>query len=472
MPQKIPVALKRALFDILGAQGLILEGQDLIYYGADRCRGDWQPRAGAIARPSCLGELEAVICACALYEYPMVPSGGRTGLAGAATAIAGEVVVSLSRMARILSVDPSSRLLCCEAGATVQAVQEAAATHGLIYPIDFAAKGSAQIGGTVATNAGGVKVIRYGSTRAWVQGMKVILADGERLDLGGALEKDNTGIDLRQLFVGSEGTLGVIAELTLRLCPPPAAQKVALCRLDRELAVLELFSRLRASGLTLSAFECFDRASLERVLAHRTVRTGPFEESGTQHVLVEVICEDVSGAEAMEDRLMNELADAQEAGEISDALLAAGSKQEAALWAWREDISESLHGHSPHKADVSVPVAKIGSFIERWRREVAQWIPEVPSVIFGHVGDGNLHLNLLRPQEITPEEFLRKMRDFDEITYALVGSYSGSISAEHGIGLLKREHLHYSRSPREIDAMRSIKRALDPHGIMNPGKVL
>lgn len=468
-------ALQHALSAALGPDDLITSGEDLAYYGADRCRGDWPVAPRLIALPRTVEQVQAVVRACAAHGAAIVPSGGRTGLTGAATAIGGEVVLSLQRMHRILEVDPAARLLRCEAGATVEAVHLAAAEHGLLYPVDFAAKGSAHIGGSISTNAGGVKVLRYGLTRSWVQGLRVVVASGECLRLGGALVKDNTGYDLRQLFIGAEGTLGVVVEATLRLCAPPPGLVVALCAVPDEARVLELFGRVQAHGLTLQAFECFDQGCLRRVLEHRGGQGhGPFDPPSPQHALIEVEVPQPGDAahEATHDALAECLADAQDAGLLTDAVLAANASQARELWALREDTSESLHRHRPHKSDVSVPVAALPRFLAAWRRRVAEHLPGVEAVVFGHIGDGNLHLNLLQPEHEEAAHFAARCKAFDEHTYALVAEHHGSVSAEHGIGLLKRAHLHWSRSPGELAMMRAIKQALDPTGLFNPGKVL
>ncbi|MEM7158010.1 MAG: FAD-binding oxidoreductase [Myxococcota bacterium] len=459
----------------LGRDHVITEGEDLAFYGSDRCRGQWSVAPSLIALPRTVQEVQAVVRACAARDVAIVPSGGRTGLAGAATATQGEVVLSLHRMNEILEVDPAARLLRCEAGATVEAVHLAAAEHDLIYPVDFAAKGSAHIGGSIATNAGGVKVLRYGLTRSWVQGLRVVVASGECLDLGGALMKDNTGYDLRQLFIGAEGTLGIVVETTLRLCAPPADRVVALCAVPDEAKVLELFARVQGQGLVLQAFECFDAGGLRRVLEHRGMTgRGPFDPPSSQHALIEVEVPQAGEAalEAATDALAECLADAQDADIIADAVLAATEQQARDLWALREDTSESLHRHHPHKSDIAVPVAALPRFLAAWRERVAAELPGVEAVVFGHIGDGNLHLNLLKPEDEEPERFQARCKAFDERSYALVHEFDGSISAEHGIGLLKREHLHLSRSESELAMMRSIKQALDPKGLFNPGKVL
>lgn len=459
----------------LGTDRLITEGDDLAYYGRDRCNGDWPVAPVAIALPRTVEEVQTIVRLCAAHNIAIVPSGGRTGLAGAATATAGELVLSLEKMNRVLEVDPKARLLRCQAGLTVEGAHLAAAEHGLIYPVDFAAKGSAHIGGSIATNAGGVKVLRYGLTRQWVQGLRVVVASGECIDVGGALVKDNTGYDLRQLFIGAEGTLGIIVEATLRLCAPPAGRVVALCAVPDETKVLDLFAHVRAHGLTLQAFECFDAGGLKRVLTHRGDEgRGPFDPPSPQHALleVEVMQSGEAAHEATVDAVAECLADAQEADLLTDAVLASTDAQARELWALREDTSESLHHRHPHKSDVAVPVASLPAFLQAWRALVAKKLPDVEAVVFGHIGDGNLHLNLLCPEAEAPEEFAARCKAFDSESYALVQKFEGSVSAEHGIGLLKRAHLHHSRSPQELAMMRAIKTALDPQGMFNPGKVL
>jgi FAD/FMN-containing dehydrogenase len=472
--------LSRDLAAIVGEEHVVTEGDDLLYYAQDRCRGDWPVRASAIVFPRDVAEVQAVVRYAAAHRLAIVPSGGRTGLVGAATAIDGELVVSLQRLNAIHEVDVAARTLRCDAGATLQAVQETAAAAGLLYPVDYAARGTAQIGGAIATNAGGVKVIRYGLTRDWVRGVKVVLASGELLDLGGELVKDNTGYDLRAAFIGSEGTLGIVVEAVLGLTKPPDDHVVALVALRDMDAVLALFRRVRASTLPLSAFELFDAPSVDHVIAHRGREArGPFDPPAPMAVLLEVTVDadgDRGGAleaanEQMRERLLSLLGEATEAEEIDDAVVAANTTQARALWAWREDISEALHPHTPHKCDVSVPIVELPTFVAKWRALVASRLPGVPAVCFGHVGDGNLHLNLLRPADEPHASFHARCHAFDDELYALVHAHRGSISAEHGVGLLKRDHLHHRRTPLELQLMRGIKSVFDPQGIMNPGKI-
>jgi FAD/FMN-containing dehydrogenase len=457
-----------ALIAAIGADAVRTAPDELAVYGTDRCRGPWPIAPLAVALPRDIAAIQRVVQLCAAEHVAIVPSGGRTGLAGGASASRGELVLSLERMRRILSVDAGTRVLHCEAGATVEAVQQAAAAVGLLYPVDFAAKGSAQIGGSIATNAGGVRVLRYGTTRAWVSGLTVVVANGDVLELGGALVKDNTGYDLRQLFIGAEGTLGVIAEATLRLTHPPAGAIVALAALPSDAAMLAFFARVQRT-CTLQAFECFEHGCVQEVMHHRgRTSAGPFADPSPMYVLFEAELPNAADDASMRERITEMLGEAATAGEIDDATLATSALQARELWALREDISESLHRHRPHKSDVALPVAYIPEFLARWRPLVAHALPDARPLAFGHVGDGNLHLNVLPGGGTTAEA----LHAYDERTYGLVEEMGGSISAEHGIGLLKREHLHHSRTAAELAMMRAIKHAIDPHGLFNPGKIL
>ncbi len=335
--------LAEALVGAIGADAVLTEGENLAHYGSDRCRGDWPIAPAVVVLPRSVEQVQAVVRCCAAHGAAIVPSGGRTGLAGAATAIGGEVVVSLERMHRILEVDPVARTLRCEAGATVEAVQRAAEAVGLVYPVDFAAKGTAQVGGSISTNAGGVRVVRYGGTRQWVAGVSVVLASGELLRVGGPLVKDNTGYDLRHLFIGAEGTLGIIVEAVLRLTDRPRGDVVALAAVPDEARAVELFGRVQSS-LVLQAFECFDQASLRSVLAHRgRTDRGPFDPPSPHHALIDVeVIERGEDAEGQTtEALMEILAQAQDDGLVTDAVVAGTPAQARDLWALREDISES-----------------------------------------------------------------------------------------------------------------------------------
>lgn len=475
-------ALLDSLSAQLGAASVIVDPDEKLHYGQDRCRGGWPVDPCAVVFVRSVADVQAVVRACAEARVPIVPSGGRTGLAGAATATGGELLLSFERFRRRCEVDVQAQVVRCDPGVTIASVHEAAAAAGLRYPVDWAASGTAQVAGSIATNAGGIRVLRYGLTRRWVRDLDVVLASGEYLQLRGNVQKDNTGYDLRQLFIGSEGTLGLIVGASLGLVRPPADRVVAMCGLGDMRAVYSLFTRVHGELSTLSAFECFDAGCVDHVRAHRNRSgaegslspMGSDDDFGQYVVLeVEVMRSGAEAKEAVFDDLALVLADAQEAGEIGDAVLASNATQAEGIWAWREDISESLHGHTPHKADVCLPVHQLDAFVAKWRELVeAKLSPAgIEARCFGHVGDGNLHLNLLRPAGMELRDFLDTCHGFDPELYALVADFEGSVSAEHGIGLLKREALKVQRAPHELASMRAIKAALDPLGLMNPGKI-
>jgi len=429
---------------------------------------DWTkvfaPRAGAVVFPRTTAHVATVLRWANERSVPVVPSGGRTGLAGGAVAKDGELVLSLARMGRMDPVDVLGQTVRVQAGAVTEAVHQHCAEHGLTWPVDFASKGSSQVGGNIATNAGGVKVIRYGLTRQWVLGLEVVLANGDVLELGGGLEKNNTGIDLRQLFIGSEGILGVVTEATLKLARLPAPSKVLLFAVADLAAVLRLFREIRASAFTVSAYEFFTRPCLDRLLRHRKLRD-PFGTPSSHYVLVEL--EDPGEA------LDAVVAHLFEHGFVQDGTMAQHASEAAELWALREGISESLSATGmPHKNDIALPIADLKSFCGELDGVFAEKYPGWEICLFGHIGDGNLHVNVMKPDALDKAAFLAETHAADLAMFELVKKHHGSISAEHGIGLLKKEFLSYSRSHEEIALMRAMKAVLDPKGILNPGKVL
>jgi FAD/FMN-containing dehydrogenase len=376
----------------------------------------------------------------------------------------GEVVLSLRRMSHLGPVDVLGNTLRVQAGAITEAVHRHCAEHGLTWPVDFASKGSSQVGGNIATNAGGVKVIRYGLTRQWVLGLQVVTAQGQVLELNGALEKNNTGLDLRQLFIGSEGTLGVITEATLKLAPLPGRQEVYLFAVPDVAAVVRLFREARRAPLTLSAYEFFTDKCLARVQRHRKLRP-PFDTPSGCYVLLEAEAQEASAAEAW-------LASLFERGLVTDGTQAQSPSQATELWALRESISESLSATGlPHKNDVSLPVAALEAFCSELEAIFSSRYPGWEIALFGHIGDGNLHINIMKPESLEKAEFLAHTKQADHAMFELVRKHGGSISAEHGIGLLKKDYLHYTRSSAELELLKALKRTLDPHHILNPGKI-
>jgi FAD/FMN-containing dehydrogenase len=460
----IPADFAAALARDFPADLVTREAGDLAELGKDWTRVT-PPAPWGVARPRTTEEVSRLVSLADRHKVAVVPSGGRTGLAGGALAASGELVVSLQRMRRMDPVDLLGSTVRVQAGAVTAEVHEHCAPHGLTWPVDFASKGSSHVGGNIATNAGGVKVIRYGLTRQWVLGLQVVLPSGEVLELNGALEKNNTGLDLRQLFIGSEGTLGIVTEATLKLAKLPGPQRVFLFGVRDLAAVLALFREARRAPFTISAYEFFTDRCLARLLRHRSLRA-PLASPSSYFVLLEVETPDDAFLESWTTSLF-------ERGLIEDGTMAQHSTQAAELWALREGISESLSATGlPHKNDVALPVRALEAFCAELGALFAARYPGWEICLFGHIGDGNLHINVMKPDGMDKPTFLAKTKEADHDLFALVKKHAGSISAEHGIGLLKKPYLGYSRTPEEIALMKAIKRAVDPNGIMNPGKVL
>ena len=453
--------------EILGEDGLRTDADSLAAYGRDWTR-EHTPDPAAIALPRSTEQVAALLAHCHEVEVPVVPSGGRTGLAGGAVAAQQEVVLSLERMRRMDAVDPVARIVRVQAGAVTAAVHEHCRDAGLTWPVDFASSVSSQIGGNIATNAGGVRVVRYGLTRQWVIGLQVVTMTGEVLELNGALEKNNTGVDLRQLFIGSEGVLGVVTEATLKLAPLPGDSRVALLAVEDLPAALRVFADARrASGFELLAFEYLTDKCMDAVL-EETGGVSPLSARSPAYVLVELEAPQ-GGSTGAEDRWLEGVF---EAGLVHDGVLAESSAQSAELWSLRERISETLSKRGfLHKNDVSVSVARLAAFAERMTTTFAERYPDFEIYFFGHIGDGNLHVNVMQPASMSKQDFLRACESTDNLLFELIREHGGSISAEHGIGLLKKPFLSFSRSEAEIELFRGIKRVLDPKGLLNPGKV-
>ena len=467
MGTPLPAAFAEAIAARFPADFMTLDEGDLVEYGRDWTRV-FAPAPRAVAFPRTTDEVSRLVRLCAEHALPIVPSGGRTGLAGGAMAARGEVVLSLARMRRMDAVDVLGSTLRVQAGAITEAVHLHAAEHGLTWPVDFASKGSSSVGGNISTNAGGVRVIRYGLTRQWVLGLEVVLADGSVLDSTSPLEKNNTGLDLRQLFIGSEGTLGIITEATLKLAPLGARADVILFALPSLAAVLALFREARAHApFPINAYEFFTEVCLARVERHRALRP-PFGERHEYYVLLEV----EAGGHETPDALGAWLEGVLERGLATDAVVAQTPHEAADLWAMREGISESLSATGlPHKNDIALPVARLEAFSSDLGALFAARYPGFEICLFGHIGDGNLHVNIMKPDAMAKDEFHRRTAELDHAIFGLVRAHGGSISAEHGVGLLKKAYLGYTRSDEELAAMRAIKRALDPQNLLNPGKI-
>jgi FAD/FMN-containing dehydrogenase len=455
------------LRDIVGEAHLLTSAADTAPYCTD-WRGRYTVDPLCVVRPATTHELSCVAQVCACAGLPMVPQGGNTGLCGGATPRTGqgEVLVSLSRLNRIRALDRANASITVEAGCKLAAVQAAARDAGLLFPLSLASEGSCEIGGNLSTNAGGVHVLRHGNAREQVLGLEVVLSDGRVWDGLRALRKDNTGYDLKHLFIGAEGTLGFISAAVLRLAPLPAHSALAWVALDDVQCGIDLLAQLQQqAGDALNAFELVGHEALSFVLRHIPGTRDPFAHAAPWYALIEL----TGNQPALDERLGASI----ELGGVRDAVIAQDLAQATALWALREHISEAqrIEGFSV-KHDISVPVSAIPHFIQQAGDRLAAILPGVRVVVFGHAGDGNLHYNLSFPQAEDNARLLADAASASAIVYDIVRSLSGSISAEHGIGQLKPQVLAQSKSAVEIDLMRVLKRALDPQGLMNPGKLL
>jgi FAD/FMN-containing dehydrogenase len=442
----------------------VLTGPDAAPYCAD-WRKLYAAPAQCVVRPASTAEVSAVLAACARQGIAVVPQGGSTGLCGGSvpTGKRPEVVLSLSRLNRIRALDALNDTITVEAGCVLAAVQHAAEEAGRFFPLSLAAEGSCQIGGNLSTNAGGVNVLRYGTAREQVLGLEVVLPDARVWDGLRGLRKDNTGYDLKQLFLGAEGTLGVITAAVLRLYPRPTASATAWIAVETPARAVELLARLRSQlGDRLSAFELISRSCLEAVLRHAPATQDPLRAVHPWYVLAELA--DSGATEALRGRAEQALFDAAENGVVRDAALAQSGEQSRALWRIRETIPEAQFTNVKH--DISVPVSLVPEFIERGDAALRAAFSDVAPYTFGHVGDGNLHYN------IGPESLVRRREEVNRVVYDVTAALGGSISAEHGLGQLKRDEITRHKSAIEIELMRRLKQTLDPHGLMNPGKVV
>ncbi len=450
------------LADVIDPRQIKTDAESLAIWGKDWTNG-FTVAPSAVVFPESNEQVVEIVRYAIKAGLQLVPSGGRTGLSGGAVASRGEVVVSFDRMNRILDFNAEDRLVRCQAGVVTQVLQEFATQQNLFYPVDFASAGSSQIGGNVATNAGGIKVIRYGLTRDWVAGLRVVTGGGMLLNCNGGLVKNATGYDLRHLFVGSEGTLGLVTEVDVRLTKAPEPQMVMVVGVPKVVDLLNVLNSFNAR-LTLSAFEFFSDLALDKVRAHRDL-PAPLAERVDYYALLEF---DASAMESASDAFEHCLAEEW----VVDGVLSQSQAQAESLWQLREGISESIAAHTPYKNDLSVCIHEVPDFLADVDRFVADSYPHFEVCWYGHIGDGNLHLNILRPEHLSVEEFMAKGHAMSPKIFELVQARGGSISAEHGVGLLKKDFLRYSRSDDEIELMRGLKQLFDPHQILNPGKLL
>ncbi len=471
--QGVPASLLRVLKDAVGPQGWTEAPEELARHLTD-WRGLYRGAAPILLRPASTAEVSRVVGLCAAARIGVVPQGGNTGLVGGATppGEGGAILLNLGRMNRIRQVDALDDTMTVEAGCILAQVQEEAARADRLFPLSLGAEGTCQIGGNLSTNAGGIAVLRYGNARDLVLGLEVVLPDGRVWDGLRSLRKDNTGYDLKQLFIGAEGTLGIITAAVLKLFPRPRERATAFAALTRLPAVLDLLVRCRAaSGDSVTSFELIPRIALDLAQRHVPATADPLSGRHAYYVLIEFssAAEGADLKRSMEEALGRALED----GLIADAAIAESEAQAARLWQVREAIVEGQRLEGPHlKHDVSVPVSAAPAFIEEALRRVEAQAPGTRAVPFGHVGDGNVHLNLARPEGSEAAPFLARAAELGALVHDLAAAHGGSFSAEHGIGQLKRADLRHYRPAIEIELMRRIKAALDPDGIMNPGKVL
>ena len=461
------------LCEIVGEANVLTEQADLAAYELD-WRGRYQGYARCVVRPASVEEVSAIVTACAEEGVPMVPQGGNTGLVGAGVPRehGHEVVVSLSRLNRILAVDVANDTITAQAGCTLLAVQEAAKQAGRLFPLSLASEGSCQIGGNLAANAGGVQVLRYGNMRELTLGLEVVMPDGRIWNGLRGLRKDNTGYDLKQLFIGSEGTLGIITAAVLKLFPMPRSRAAAWVALPDAKAAIGLLALTRAHAAEqLSAVELVGTPAYDLLMQHVSGVVAPLAAPSPWYALIELADSRPDGA--IQPLLEDVLGMALEQGLVTDAALAASEAQIEALWNLRENIPEAqkIEGISI-KHDISLPVSRIPEFLLAAEQALAAHFGSVRIAAFGHVGDGNLHYNLSRYSAEENPAFIAQSAEVNRVVYDLVASLGGSISAEHGLGQLKREEVRRYKPAIEFEIMEGIKKILDPAGLMNPGKLL
>lgn len=472
-PASLPEGAYQRLWDALGPAGLITDPADMAPYLVEE-RGLWVGKAALVARPAATGQVSAVVGICAEYGIPVVPQGGNTGLVGAGIPFerGDEIVLSLGRMNHIRELDPLNDTITVEAGCVLADVQAAAAEADRLFPLSLGAEGTCQIGGNLSTNAGGVGVLRYGNARNLVLGLEVVLPSGAVWDGLRGLRKDNTGYDLKQLFIGAEGTLGVITAAVLRLFPRPHDKTTALAAVPDPAAAVELLARARDwTGEAVTAIELMSRFCVDLAVKHIAGARDPLAGAHPWYVLLELSSQ--RGAGPLREGLEGVLNDGMMRGLVLDATIASNEAQASAMWRLREAVAEAQkYEGGSIKHDVSVPVSKVPEFLARADAAVAKAMPGIRPCAFGHVGDGNIHYNLTQPEGADKAAFLAEWGRMNRVVHDIVHGLGGSISAEHGLGRLKRDEARRYKEEVELELMRSIKTALDPKGIMNPGKVL
>lgn len=454
-----------SLKDLFKLDQIKTNQEDCLHYGRD-----WTTyfdiKAQAVVFPESTQQVQELVVWARKNKVALVPSGGRTGLSGGACATNNEVVVSMERLNQILEFNPIDQTLCCQAGVITEQVQTKAHNLGLYFPVDFAARGSSHIGGNVATNAGGIKVIRYGMIRNWVTGLTVVSGRGDILNINNGLIKNATGPNLLSHFIGSEGIFGFITEVEVSLTSPPPKTQTLLLSVSELAHIMKCYQEFK-THTTLQAFEFFSDLALDKVLASKKM-TAPFTTPQPFYLVLEAECP----SEADEAQILQAFEACLEQGWIQDGLMAQSSEQSRLFWSYREDISESLAPFSPYKNDISVRISKVPEFLSAVDQMLKLHYPDWVVVWFGHIGDGNLHINILKPSNLTKEQFINQCQQVDALLFKVVAQFAGAISAEHGVGLTKKPFLHFSKSQPEIEALVALKKWYDPDGILNPGKVL
>jgi FAD/FMN-containing dehydrogenase len=469
-PKLVAPELLARFAAIVGDRHALTDPAEIAPYVSEE-RGLYHGHSPLVLRPSSVAEVSAILKLASATATAIVPQGGNTGLVGGQTPHHGEVVLSLKRLDRIREVDPTSNTMTCEAGVVLMKAQEAAAAVNRLFPLSLGAEGSCTIGGNLSTNAGGTGALAYGVARELVLGLEVVLADGRVLNNLRKLKKDNTGYDLRHLFIGAEGTLGIIAAAVLRLFPRPRAVETAFIGTPSPHAALALLklAEERAGG-SVTGFELMPRVSLDWATKHAPMCRDPLASRHAWYVLLELSSQSSEGLRTtMEDILAN----GAERGLVEDATIAASLEQTKAFWLVRHHIADTQkYEGGSIKHDVSVPVNAVPDFIAQATAAVEAMIPGCRPCPFGHLGDGNIHYNVSQPLAADRAEFLKRWDEVNDVVFAVVSRHGGSISAEHGIGVMKRDLLPSVKDPVALDLMRTFKRMLDPQGILNPGKVL
>ena len=446
------------LREILKEEQILSDPQGLKKYNSDWLNM-YESRSELVLFPESHQNVQDIVKWAGRFQVPLVPCGGRTGLSGGTVATDQEVMVSFERMNQILEFNEIEQSLCVQPGVITQKVQATAREKNLYFPLSFASEGSSQIGGNVATNAGGIHVIRYGSLSKWIVGLKLVTGEGKSLSLGHSLVKNTAGYHLLPLFVGSEGTLGLITEITLRLAPAPEPLCVFLLATPDTQKLIQLYTLFKQK-LQLNAFEMFTG----HALAYTKPANFPIKEPSPYFALVE--CD-----QKEKDMALSLFESALEKHDVTDGVVSESPAQAKALWTFRENISEALSPYSPYKNDISVRISCLPSFLSEMERVLKKEYPHFTTVYFGHIGDGNLHINIIKPENMEQALFVQKCEKVNDTLFSVVQKYGGSISAEHGVGLLKKAYLAYSCSEEEIMYMRALKKVFDPQGILNPGKI-